>query len=42
VALDDVDMEGRCTPRASEAERLLTRSIDDARQAVLEVLKKLE
>lgn len=34
--------EGKHTPGASQAERLLTRSIRDARQAVLDVLKKLD
>ena len=41
-ALDDIDAEGKHTPEASQAERLLTRSIRDARQAVLDVLKKLD
>ena len=40
-SLDDIDAAGKHTPQASEAERLLTQAIRDARQAVLDVLKKL-
>jgi hypothetical protein len=41
-SLDDIDATGNHTPQASEAERLLTKAIRGARQAVLKVLKKLE
>jgi hypothetical protein len=41
-SLDDIDDTGSHTPEASEAERLLTQAIRGARQAVLDVLKKLE
>jgi hypothetical protein len=41
-SLDDVSTAGTHTKEASEAERLLTQAIRDARQAVLDVLKKLE
>jgi hypothetical protein len=41
-SLDDIDAAGKHTPQASDAERLLTQVIRDARQAVLDVLKKLE
>jgi hypothetical protein len=42
ASLDDIDGKGNHTPEASEAERLLTQAIRGARQAVLEVLKKLD
>jgi len=41
-SLDDIDSARNHTPEASEAERLLTQAIRGARQAVLEVLKKLD
>jgi hypothetical protein len=41
-ALDDIEAAGSHTAAAQEAERLLTIAIRDARQAVLEGLKKLD
>ena len=40
-SLDDIDATGKHTPEASDAEKLLTQAIRDARQAVLDVLRKL-
>ena len=42
ASLDDIDASGNHTPQASEAERLLTQAIRDARRAVLDGLMKLE
>jgi hypothetical protein len=42
ASLDDIDSARNHTPEASEAERLLTQAIRGARQAVLDVLKKLD
>ena len=41
-SLDDIDSARNHTPEASDAERLLTQAIRGARQAVLDVLKRLE
>ena len=41
-ALDDLDAAGQPTAEASEAERQLTAAINDARGAVVDILKGLE
>lgn len=41
-ALDDVDAQGNHTPEAREAEKAITRAINESRAAVVQVLKTLE